>query len=71
MRFKRTGEQYETVQENNKKQFTGRSSSSSEKAVQVGVQEPSQPSHLVGPGRRVGQLVPEGFKELPVLSKSC
>jgi hypothetical protein len=39
---------------NVKGQFKVKSSSSSEKAVLVGVQEPNQPSHLVGPGRRVG-----------------
>jgi hypothetical protein len=39
-----------------KGQFTGRSSSSSEKAVRVGVQEPSQPKRFVGPGRRVSPV---------------
>jgi hypothetical protein len=43
-----------------KGQFKSRSSSSSEKAVRVGVQEPSQPSRLVGLGRRVGPVGPRG-----------
>jgi hypothetical protein len=42
-----------------KGQFKGRSNFSSEKAVQVGVQEPSQHSPLVGPGR-VGPVGPKG-----------
>jgi hypothetical protein len=51
-------------------QFKGRSIPSSDKVSQVGVQEPSQPIHLVGPGRRVGPVGPTGtLKELPVLSK--
>jgi hypothetical protein len=41
-----------------KGQFKGRSSSSSEKAVQVGVQVSSQSSRLVGPGRRVSAVGP-------------
>jgi hypothetical protein len=41
-----------------KGQFKVRSSSSSEKAVRVGVLEPSQPSHLAGPGRRDGPVGP-------------
>jgi hypothetical protein len=45
-----------------KGQFKGRSSSSLEKAVQVGVQEPSQPSRLVGPGRGVGPVGPRGIQ---------
>jgi hypothetical protein len=43
-------------------------------AVRVEIQEPSQPSRLVGPGTRVGPVGPRGiftFNELPVLSKSC
>jgi hypothetical protein len=39
----------------------GRSSSSSEKAVRVGVEEPSQPSCLVGPGRGGGAVGPRGI----------
>jgi hypothetical protein len=54
-----------------KRQFKGRSSSSSEKAVPVGVLEPSQPIRLVGPERRVGPVGPRGLQKLPVLSKSC
>jgi hypothetical protein len=45
-----------------KGQFKERSSSSSEKAVQVAVQEPSQPSCLVGLGRRVGLIGPRGIQ---------
>jgi hypothetical protein len=45
-----------------KEQFKGRSSSSSEEAVRVGVQEPSQPRHLVGPGRGVGPVGPKGIQ---------
>jgi hypothetical protein len=41
--------------------FKGRSSSSSEKAVRVGVEEPSQPSRLVGI-RRVDPLGPRGIQ---------
>jgi thymidylate synthase ThyX len=44
-----------------KKQFKGRSSSSSEKAVQVGVQEAREPSCLVGPERRAGPVGPRGM----------
>jgi hypothetical protein len=53
-----------------KGQFKARSNSSSEEAVQVGVQEPSQRSLLVGPGRRGGPVGPDEFKQLPVISKS-
>jgi hypothetical protein len=42
-----------------KGQFTGRSSSGSEKAVRVGVQEPREPSCFGGPGRSVR---PVGFR---------
>jgi hypothetical protein len=41
-----------------KGQFKDRSSSSSEKAVRVGVQERSQPSRLVEAGRRFGPFGP-------------
>jgi hypothetical protein len=45
-----------------KGQFNGKFSSSSEKAVRVGVQEPSQPSLLLRPGRRVGSVGPRGIQ---------
>jgi hypothetical protein len=58
-----------TEEENSKKfnrtvqeEFKGRSSSSSEKAVRVGVQEPSPPSRLVAPGRRIGPVGPRGIQ---------
>jgi hypothetical protein len=44
-----------------KGQFKGRSSSNSEKAVGVGVQEPSEPSRLVAP-RRVRPVGPRGIQ---------
>jgi hypothetical protein len=55
-------------EERSEKQFQGqgtvqiRSSSSSEKAVGVEVQEPSQSSRLVGPGRSVGLVGPRGIQ---------
>jgi hypothetical protein len=42
-----------------KEQFKGRWSSSSEKAVRGGAQEPSEPRRLVGPEEESVQLVPE------------
>jgi hypothetical protein len=43
-------------------EFKGRSSSSSEKGIRVGILEPSQPSRLAGPGRRVGPVGPSGIQ---------
>jgi hypothetical protein len=43
-------------------QLKGRSSFSSVTAIQFGVQEHSQPSHLVGPGRRVDPVGPRGIQ---------
>jgi hypothetical protein len=45
-----------------KGQFKGRSSSSSEKAVRVGILEPSEPSRLVRLGGRVGPVTPSGTR---------
>jgi hypothetical protein len=56
--FDRTVRSSSRVQE----QFKGRSISSSEKAARVEVQESSQPSRLVGPGRRVGPVDPRGVQ---------
>jgi hypothetical protein len=52
-------------------QLKGKSSSSSEKAVRVVVLESGQPSRLVGPGTRVGPVVPGVIRELSVPSKNC
>jgi hypothetical protein len=37
----------------------------------VGVQQPCQPTRLVGPGRRVGPVGTRRTQEQPVLIKGC
>jgi hypothetical protein len=54
-----------------KGQFKGRLSSSSEKAVLVGVRSLASLAVWLDQEEELVQLVPEEFKELPVLSKSC
>jgi hypothetical protein len=54
-----------------KGQFKGRSSSGSEKAVRVEVQESSQPSRLVGPRRGAGPVGPRGIQGESVIRRSC
>jgi hypothetical protein len=39
--------------------------SSSGRAVRAGVQDPSQSSRLLGPGRRVGPVGPKGIEGIP------